>query len=286
MAKFLVGFAGQFVSLSLQNTQVEDLILPWVQYRPWSGNKPTVGEFRVDQNPNTGTLLLSLNEESIYAGPSISNVIALLSREVIAKCVESFSGGLALHAGAVSWKQDAIIFPGVSGVGKTSLTAWLVSHGFHYLTDEALTLDSDQMLVEGFNRPMNVKAGGLEAIQSMVTKPFRAICTDLNEGVILVSPEMLGGTSMKNLARLQMIVFPNFIAGSAYSFTKLSAAQTAQELLATLINARNLAAKGLDPVSLLARKIQGFRLQYGEFTQLLGLDQQLRELIETDSSTC
>src|SRR5262249_38753244 len=47
-----------------------------------------------------------------------------------------------VHAGVVGWRGRAIVIPGRSFSGKTTLTAALVKAGFTYYSDEYAALDS------------------------------------------------------------------------------------------------------------------------------------------------
>ena len=48
-----------------------------------------------------------------------------------------------IHAGAVGWRGKAIVFPGNSFFGKTTLVAELVRRGAAYLSDEYAILDEN-----------------------------------------------------------------------------------------------------------------------------------------------
>ena len=61
-----------------------------------------------------------------------------LNREAIAACQSP-----AVHAGAVALGERAVLFPAVSGTGKSTMVAACVAAGFSYLTDEAVAFDDD-----------------------------------------------------------------------------------------------------------------------------------------------
>lgn len=62
-----------------------------------------------------------------------------------------------LHAGAVGWKGKAIIIPGDSYTGKSTLVTELVKHGAIYFSDEFAIIDRDGLL-QPFARPINLRA--------------------------------------------------------------------------------------------------------------------------------
>lgn len=64
-----------------------------------------------------------------------------------------------IHAGAVSWENEGVIFPASTSMGKTTLVAKLVSHGLRFLSDEVACLNLDRGIVEPFPRKLNIRHG-------------------------------------------------------------------------------------------------------------------------------
>lgn len=64
-------------------------------------------------------------------------------RLTVAEFAEGF---VFLHAGAVRYKDTAIIIPAKSFSGKTTLVAELIGRGFEYYSDEYAVLDKDGLL--------------------------------------------------------------------------------------------------------------------------------------------
>ena len=63
---------------------------------------------------------------------------------------------LFVHAAAVAWKGRAIVIPGHSHAGKSTLTAALLRAGAGYLSDEYAVLDAGG-LVHPFPRPLHMR---------------------------------------------------------------------------------------------------------------------------------
>jgi hypothetical protein len=78
-----------------------------------------------------------LKLESGEAGP----VFEQFSRELILHVADFSPHRVFVHAGAVGWKDRAIVMPGSSFAGKTTLTAALVRAGATYLSDEYAVVD-------------------------------------------------------------------------------------------------------------------------------------------------
>lgn len=118
----------------------------------------------------------------LVEGPEIEAVVAAAVREAI-----KHAPGLLLHAGAVARDGQAVIFPGESGTGKSTLTAACVRRGFGYLTDEVVAIDLCSSTMTGFARPLMLTrwAAAELGLDVMPGKPK-----------VPVTAERLGGTTV------------------------------------------------------------------------------------------
>lgn len=64
-----------------------------------------------------------------------------------------------IHAGAVGWRGRAIVLPGYSRAGKSTLVAELLKRGATYYSDEYAVLDANGM-VHPFARPLSLRQQG------------------------------------------------------------------------------------------------------------------------------
>jgi hypothetical protein len=65
---------------------------------------------------------------------------------------------LLLHAGAVVHDGRAVLFPGVSGTGKSTMVAACLRRGFGYLSDELVAVEPATGGVTGWARPLMLTA--------------------------------------------------------------------------------------------------------------------------------
>ena len=66
-----------------------------------------------------------------------------LSREIDSTVAQHSRGGLFVHAGVVGWRGRAILVPGRSMTGKSTLVSELVRRGATYYSDEFAVIDDD-----------------------------------------------------------------------------------------------------------------------------------------------
>ena len=80
----------------------------------------------------------------------------------------------ALHGAAVEYNGKAYLFLASTTSGKTTLTSYLTSNGFGYITDDCILLDRKTFEVYPYNTPIHLRDGGVE-----VLKRFNALPSQL-----------------------------------------------------------------------------------------------------------
>ena len=78
---------------------------------------------------------------------------------------------LALHGAAVEWNGKAYLFLAHTSGGKTTLTSYLVSHGFGYLSDDCILLDRKTLDVFPSPKPVHLRYGGLNILRKLGIDP-------------------------------------------------------------------------------------------------------------------
>lgn len=112
-----------------------------------------------------------------------------------------------IHAGAVAWGNQALIFPAVSESGKTTLCLSLVRQGFKFLSDEIACLHRNRGVVEPFPRTarFDERSRRLQGIQ-----PSQAVKLPHTEGEHtqwLVDVENVFSPASSGPALLRHIIF-------------------------------------------------------------------------------
>lgn len=123
-----------------------------------------------------------------------------------------------VHAGVVEWKRKAIVIPGLSFSGKTTLVKHLVQAGAKYYSDEYAVLDA-RGWVHPYPRPL-----GLRSQQSFRAEKIRV--------------EDLGGITGSRPRPVNLIVFTRFKAGAMWRPRRISAGNGVLGLLSHTVNAR------------------------------------------------
>ena len=158
---------------------------------------------------------------------------------------------LFVHAGVVGWRGKAIVIPGRSFTGKTSLVAALVKAGATYYSDEFAVLDA-RGRVHPFARPLAIRdAQGRQHRVAVAELGGRAGRTPLAIGAVVVAP---------------------YKAGACWQTCRLSAGQGILALLAETVAVRRQPQRTLEVLRAAvagAPVFRGVRGEAGETVQSL-----------------
>jgi hypothetical protein len=94
-------------------------------------------------------------------------LLTVFEQQVVSRLVKSARDRVFIHAGVVGWRGRAILIPGRSTHGKTTLVMHFVQAGATYYSDEFALLDSEG-LVHPYARPLQVRMQKGSLIQTLV----------------------------------------------------------------------------------------------------------------------
>lgn len=149
-----------------------------------------------------------------------------------------------VHAGVVGYQGKAILIPGRSFSGKTTLAAALVRAGAEYLSDEYAVIDP-QGQVHPYAKALSVRAGA-----------------DLAEG--RYTAEALGGHAATQPLPVGMIVSARYEAGARWRPSAMTSGQALLELLENAVRVRELPRLAMQTLPKAVRQAQSYRGRRGE----------------------
>jgi len=150
----------------------------------------------------------------------LAQALAVLESE-IRQCVAAGAERRTfVHSGAVGWRGRAIVIPGRSRSGKTTLVAELVKAGASYLSDEFAVLDA-RGRVHPFAKPLSIRGA------SGCDRHARA-----------QRVEELGGCCATSPLPVRLVVLTEYRPDGTWRPERLTAGQAVLELLAHTVPAR------------------------------------------------
>jgi hypothetical protein len=89
----------------------------------------------------TASVRLAIEDEIVAEGAELEPILDELARDLMAHIANYAPDRVFMHAGVVGWLGRALVLPGASFAGKTTLVAELVRTGAAYYSDEYAVLD-------------------------------------------------------------------------------------------------------------------------------------------------
>lgn len=157
-----------------------------------------------------------------------------------------------VHAGVVGWNGKAIVIPGRSYCGKSTLVAALVRAGATYYSDEYAVFDS-RGRVHPFAKPLELREEG-KYTQTKVTVAD------------------LGGHSGTKPLPVGLVLLTRFKSGSRWRPKRLTSGKGVLELLANTVSARRDPATAFATLQMVTAKadvLKGVRGDAGEVVAAL-----------------
>jgi hypothetical protein len=105
---------------------------------------------------DAGQFSVFKNNLEIGVAGSLEKGFGILESNLRLTAAEFTKQVVFLHAGVVGWEGKALIIPGKSFSGKTTLVAEFVKRGFLYLSDEYAVIDK-QGLIHPFPKKLSVR---------------------------------------------------------------------------------------------------------------------------------
>lgn len=123
---------------------------------------------------------------AVVSSVSLGQALRALEWEVCLLLAERARDRIFVHAGVVEWEGRALVVPGRSFSGKSTLIAALVRAGCAYLSDEYAILDSTGAC-HAYPRRLSLRVAGRVEKRSAEELGGRTRCEPLPVGIVLVT---------------------------------------------------------------------------------------------------
>jgi hypothetical protein len=164
---------------------LDELLHPFAVTAPVDGRPRCLFDLTVD---GSGGRVLERHGELVARDASWERVLAALLVALNREAIDAYAG-FATHAGCVAAGQAVIAFPGVSGAGKTTLTAACLLRGLDYVSDEALCVPPSATGVAPYGRPLALTRS---AWTLLARGDLGEAGLDAGDGESVVTPSRIG----------------------------------------------------------------------------------------------
>jgi hypothetical protein len=172
-----------------------------------------------------GYTLAYANAARIARSMDEAAVLAIVRSDLERAVAELARTRVFVHAGVVGWRGGAIVIPGVTQSGKTSLVQALVQAGAVYYSDEYAVLD-DRGRVHPFARPLGARGGDGRVVGA-------------------ATPPRVGRTPLP----ISHVIATRFVADGQWRPRRLTRAGTLMALLRNTVAVRNIPDRALNALA-------------------------------------
>ena len=160
---------------------------------------------------NERSYRLLVGEEPVAEAPELQPVLIRLTTDLMVHVANYAPDRVFMHAGVIGWQDRALLLPGTSFAGKTTLVAELVRAGATYYSDEYAVLD-EHGRVHPYPRELQMRQPGGREQTPMSVKQLQGYA----------------GTASLPVSH---VVFANFVEGSQWEPQPVSAGLAVLEML-------------------------------------------------------
>jgi hypothetical protein len=183
-------------------------------------------------------------------------VLEQFARELMIHVANFCPDRVFVHAGVVGWKGRALVMPGTSYAGKTTLTAALVRAGATYLSDEYAVVDQAGW-VHPYARDLQMREPGKPGQRSMPV-------------------ESLHGRATTNPMRVATVVFARYEPGADWNPQPVTAGLAVLEMLRHAIPVQRIPRRVLAALTAMLEGATAWKAERGEADDVV--DSLLRSL--------
>ncbi len=262
---YCVGLCGNQVNITYNNLEAKEFLDFLFKDLVPAQSYPVCQQYALLMVGKPVKMSLWKGEKQLYFGESKHALAYVLVNEVIYEIINNNQVDLAFHAAFVSRGNRGVLFPGLSGAGKSSLAAWLTAQGYTYHTDELVFIARDGQMFP-FTRPISLRADSFSALSVYIDFQHDDILSG-KEGVI-VSHRSLNSCWAPLSPSVDLIVHPEFTTKRQAALTKLSSGQSCMKLFKSYVNARNISGHGFKDIADIARKATSYDLTFGGFNDI------------------
>jgi hypothetical protein len=167
-------------------------------------------------------------EGSVSGSPDVQVALEVLDTRLRAYIALHAPDHIFVHAGVVGHAGRAIVMPGLSFSGKTTLVAALIRAGAAYYSDEFAVLD-DEGLVHPYPKPLSIRTEGYNATDHHV--------------------DTLGGVAGEYPLRVGLVAIAQYSPDARWEPRRLSAGEAVLAMLANTVPAQERPEQSLGAIT-------------------------------------
>jgi HprK-related kinase A len=210
-----------------------------------------------------GTHEILVDGQSVGSAASLAEAVARVEYLINRAAAVALVDHILVHAGVVAVGGDAIVLPGPSGRGKSTLVAALCLSGLAYASDELAVLDPVTAAVRPFAKAICLKEGGWRAIASHFPEVTPHLAAPGEEGMTryLTPPRLCRSDAPM---RVRHVVLPMRRPGATADLAPIHRSEAIAELAEHALNLPRHGYRGVETLLELAAGAECYALTYDD----------------------
>ncbi|HZR01042.1 MAG TPA: hypothetical protein VFC93_19735 [Chloroflexota bacterium] len=222
-------------------------------------------ELRPADCPCAAAPSLDLTVGAVEHLGDVSKVVGHLEAAINGAAIAALQHRVLLHAGVVATADGAVVLPGRSGLGKSTLVAALCQAGFAYFSDDIAVLGGPPPRVFPFMKAVSLKRGGVRALgdRGGAVGAFEAIRPDGSVVRHLTPPRLAGS----NGRPVRYVLLLDRRPQDAATLRPVPRARALAELAAHSMNLPRHGRHGLEILSQVVEGADCYELTYSRLPE-------------------
>ena len=186
---------------------------------------------------------------------------------------------LMFHSGLVARDGKAVLMPGASGIGKSTLTAGLSLSGWRFFTDEFGLLDPETLAFHPHPRPISLKNESIPVLAERVTpeRLGRPLHETPKGTIRYLKPPRDALERMNETAPASLILYPNYNPSAKSQVIELPKHEAFAMVRGAAVNCDRLGETAFRALAALTDRCRSFRLIYRSLDQAIRMVSDLME---------
>lgn len=184
---------------------------------------------------------------------------------------------LILHAAVVAKDGRAVIVPGQSGQGKSTLCAALVARGWRHVSDEFALMDPASLAITAHPRPISLKNQSLAVVAAWAPELRQSPAYEgTPKGTIgYIRPSRAAIEAAAEPVAPVAVVFPRYDGSASPVLQPMGKAAAFIALTACSVNYREFGRAGFEAISRLVEDVPAFGAAYPDTASAVALLEQV-----------
>jgi hypothetical protein len=229
-------------------------------------DRPAAATYEVHRMPD-GQLRVLFGSGSVGTGGLLSDVMACLMWHVNQEATWTASRDqVVLHASCAALDGTGVILAGPMESGKTTTVAALLGAGYGYLTDEAVAIEPETLLLRAYPKPLSIDPGS----QSLLAH-LAPVHEERGLGQWLVAGSAVGPSGCIDAVPAGVAIMLRYTPGASTALEPLSRAQLLVELAGCTFHFSDEPRRNLDVTAAMLQGCDTYRLVTGNLDEAVEL---------------